>query len=100
MNCKEADKLIPLFLDDGLIGCSLKIKSEGSNIKNNPWDKNDTNTQPLEKGKITIFGDKNQPVADYPVHVVHMDEMLSCTVEITHVVDRDTLVTKLAHRQA
>ena len=57
-----AKVIIPLFLDDGLIGCSLKIKSEGSNIKNNPWDKNDTNTQPLEKGKITIFGDKNQPL--------------------------------------
>lgn len=57
-----AKVIIPLFLDDGLMGCSLQIKCDGSNLKNNPWDRNDTNTQPLEKGKVIIFGDKNQPL--------------------------------------
>ena len=65
-NCNDMENLakvvIPLFLEDGLMGCSLQIKCDGSNLKNNPWDKNDSDSQPLEKGKVIIFGNKNNPL--------------------------------------
>ena len=57
-----AKAIIPLFLNDGLSGCSLQIKGDDVNLKNNPWEENNSNTQVLEKGKMIIFADKNKPL--------------------------------------
>ena len=54
-----AKVIIPLFLNDGLSGSNLQIKGDDVNLRNNPWEKNNSNTQVLENGKITIFADKN-----------------------------------------
>ena len=65
-NSKNMDNLakviIPLFLDDRLIGCSLLIRGDDVNLKNNPWEESNTNPQVLEKGKMIFFGDKNKPL--------------------------------------
>jgi hypothetical protein len=55
-------KIKALFLNDGLSGCSLQIKGDDVNLKNNPWEENNSNTQVLEKGKMIIFADKNKPL--------------------------------------
>ena len=57
-----AKVIIPLFLNDGLSGSNLQIKGDDVNLRNNPWEKNNSNTQVLENGKITIFADKNVPL--------------------------------------
>jgi hypothetical protein len=57
-----ANVIIPLFLNDGLSGSNLQIKGDDVNLRNNPWEKNNSNTQVLENGKITIFADKNVPL--------------------------------------
>ncbi len=57
-----AKAIIPLFLNDGLSGCSLQIKGDDVNLKNNPWEENNSNAQVLEKGKVIIFADKNKPL--------------------------------------
>ena len=55
-------KIKALFLNDGLSGCSLQIKGDDVNLKNNPWEENNSNAQVLEKGKVIIFADKNKPL--------------------------------------
>ena len=52
-----AKVIIPLFMDDGLIGNGIIIKGNKVNLKNNPWEENCSNTLPLQNGNYTFFGD-------------------------------------------
>jgi hypothetical protein len=50
-----AKVIIPLFMDDGLIGNGIIIKGNKVNLKNNPWEENCSNTLPLQNGNYTFF---------------------------------------------
>jgi hypothetical protein len=50
-----AKVIIPLFMDDGLIGNGIIIKGNKVNLKNNPWEENCSNALPLQNGNYTFF---------------------------------------------
>jgi len=47
--------IIPLFIDDGLIGNGIIIEGNKVNLKNNPWEENCKNELPLQNGIYTFF---------------------------------------------
>lgn len=52
--------IIPLFIDDGVIGNGIIIKGNKINLKNNTWEENSLKELPLQNGNYTFFGDINE----------------------------------------
>ena len=52
--------IIPLFIDDGVIGNWIIIKRNKINLKKNTWEENSLKELPLQNGNYTFFGDINE----------------------------------------
>ncbi len=64
-----AQIIIKLFIDDGLLGNVLQVSGDNVKLKNNPWEENCSNSQPLSNGQNIFFTDKNKPL-----YVVNKDK--------------------------
>jgi len=64
-----AQIIIKLFIDDGLSGNALQVSGDNVKLKNNPWEENCSNSQPLSNGQNIFFTDKNKPL-----YVVNKDK--------------------------